>query len=95
MCEDLIMDRLRGYVHWQSMSDGEWAGRLIALHEASIDWEYLNCQAEKEGLLEALESLESMSRIGMASMVSYREGLSSWPVSWATPGRLVCGGGAL
>jgi len=29
---------------------------LIALHEASIDWEYLNCQAEKEGLLEALES---------------------------------------
>ena len=57
MCEDLIMDRLRGYVHWQSMSDGEWAGRLIALHEASIGWEYLNCQAEKEGLLEALESV--------------------------------------
>ena len=93
--EGLIMNRLRGYTHWQSVSDGEWAGRLIALHEASIDWEYLNCQAEKEGLLEALESLESMSRIGMASMVSYREGLSSWPVSWATPGRLVCGGGAL
>jgi hypothetical protein len=55
--EDLIMDRLRGYVHWQSISDGEWAGRLIALHEASIDWEYLNYQAEKEGLLEALESV--------------------------------------
>ncbi|HPU76357.1 MAG TPA: hypothetical protein PLG65_09365, partial [Bacillota bacterium] len=74
------------------------AGRLIALHEASIDWEYLNCQAEKEGLLESLESLEaleSMSRIGMASSVPDGEGLSSWPVSWATPGRLVCGGGAL
>lgn len=57
MCEDLIMDRLRGYVHWQSMSDGEWAGRLIALHEASIDWEYLNCRAKIEGLPEALESV--------------------------------------
>lgn len=55
--EDLIMDRLRDYVHWQSISDGEWAGRLIALHEASIVWEYLNCQAETEGLLEALESV--------------------------------------
>jgi len=55
--EDLTMDRLRGYAHPQSTSDGEWAGRLIALHEASIDWEYLNCQAEKEGLLEALESV--------------------------------------
>lgn len=55
--EDLIMDRPRGYAHRQSTSDGEWAGRLIALHEASIDWEYLNYQAEKEGLLEALESV--------------------------------------
>ena len=96
--EGLIMNRLRGCARRRSTCDGEWAGRLIALHEASIDWEYLNGQAEKEGLLESLESLEaleSMSRIGMASSVPDGEGLSSWPVSWATPGRLVCGGGAL
>jgi hypothetical protein len=55
--EDLIMDRLRGYVHWQSISDREWAGRLTALHEASIDWEYLNYRAKTEGLLEALDSV--------------------------------------
>lgn len=53
----VLKDRLRGYTHWQSVSDGERVGRSIALHEASKDWEYLNCQAEKEGLLEALESV--------------------------------------
>lgn len=53
--EDLILDRLRALAFWQSSSDGEWAGRIIALHEPEIDWEYLRSQAAHEGLIDALE----------------------------------------
>lgn len=53
--EDLILDRLRAYVFWRSLSDGEWAGRMIALHDSEIDWTYLTSQAARENLTDALE----------------------------------------
>jgi len=55
--EDLLMDRLRAFVHWRSAADGEWAARIIALHASGIDWPYLEDQAAREGLTDALETV--------------------------------------
>ncbi len=55
--EDLIIDRLKAFSFWKSAADGEWAGRLIALHEPAIDWDYLRGQTEREGLANALETV--------------------------------------
>ena len=39
--EDLLIDRLRAWVHWRSDEDGRWARRLADLHRDRIDWRYL------------------------------------------------------
>ncbi len=39
--EDLLIDRLRAWVHWRSEEDGRWAKRLASLHEQRIDWAYV------------------------------------------------------
>lgn len=57
--EDLVLDRLRAHVYWRSESDGEWARRLLSIHGASIDWAYLEEQADRENLGDVLRSLRS------------------------------------
>ena len=52
--EDLIIDRLGAYVHWDSTDDGNWAQELMALYQQDIDWTYLKTRAQTEGVLEAL-----------------------------------------
>lgn len=52
--EDLILDRLRAGMHWQSEADLDWAARLLALHESRIDHSYLVAQANGEQLTAAL-----------------------------------------
>jgi len=39
--EDLLIDRLRAWVHWQSGEDERWARRLALLYRERIDWQYL------------------------------------------------------
>ena len=39
--EDLLLDRLRAWVHWRSDEDGRWARRLAHLHRDRIDWAYV------------------------------------------------------
>ena len=39
--EDLLIDRLRAWVHWKSNEDGRWTRRLAHLYEQRLDWEYL------------------------------------------------------
>jgi len=39
--EDLLVDRLRAWVHWKSDEDRRWATRLVALHRSRLDWDYL------------------------------------------------------
>ncbi len=53
--EDLIIDRLRVWVHGQSDEDGRWARRLVLLYSEELDWEYLEKKTapyrdEKEAL---------------------------------------------
>jgi hypothetical protein len=39
--EDLVIDRLRAWVHWNSDEDRRWARRLALLYADRIDWSYL------------------------------------------------------
>ena len=39
--EDLLIDRLRAWVHWKSDEDGRWARRLASLYNKRIDWPYI------------------------------------------------------
>ena len=56
--EDLIIDRLNAYVHWESIEDGEWAEQLIKVHFAKIDWSYLENHALKQETLKALKKIK-------------------------------------
>ncbi|WP_166241063.1 nucleotidyltransferase [Paenibacillus turpanensis] len=47
--EDIILDRLRAFVHWQSSRDGEWAERLFLTHRNRVDVNYLAEQSKKDG----------------------------------------------
>ena len=39
--EDLLIDRLRAWVHWRSEEDGRWTRRLALLYGERIDWHYV------------------------------------------------------
>ncbi len=39
--EDLLLDRLRAWVHWKGDEDGRWASRLVAIYAGDLDWAYL------------------------------------------------------
>lgn len=57
--EDLLVDRLRAWVHWKSDEDGRWARRLASLYAETLDWAYLRTRAVDAGERAALASLES------------------------------------
>jgi hypothetical protein len=57
--EDLLLDRLRAAVHWQSEEDGRWARRLALLYADRIDWAYVAGKAEEGREAEALAALRS------------------------------------
>ena len=52
--EDLIIDRLNGYVHWHWEDDRRWVKRLLSLHDQEIDKDYLFRKAREEKTEEAL-----------------------------------------
>ena len=39
--EDLLIDRLRAWVHWNSDEDGRWVRRLAFLYSERINWHYV------------------------------------------------------
>ena len=58
--EDLLIDRLRAWVHWNSDEDGRWAARLAALYADELDWSYLRSIVGGDtGETAALDRLES------------------------------------
>lgn len=56
--EDLLTDRLNGYVHWQWEDDRRWVKEMMQQHCADIDWAYLRIRAREERTLSALEDIE-------------------------------------
>lgn len=45
--EDLLIDRLRAWVHWNSDEDGRWTRRLALLYPDRIDWRYARERTSK------------------------------------------------
>ncbi len=60
--EDLIVDRLNAYIHWNSTDDKFWAKELTEIHREEIDWDYLKNRAISEkiekGLTEIMKELK-------------------------------------
>jgi hypothetical protein len=57
--EDLIADRLNGYVHWQYSEDGFWAEQIIRGHGEALDWEYLGCRCAQDETVQALQQMKN------------------------------------
>lgn len=57
--EDIIIDRLNAFVHWNSRDDGDWAREMSLLNKGDIAWEYLEKRADAEGVLEAARLLRA------------------------------------
>jgi len=55
--EDLIIDRLNGYVHWKWEDDRRWVKRLLSLHAQEINKEYLFSRAREQKTEEALAKI--------------------------------------
>lgn len=56
--EDIIIDRLNGFVHWNWKEDGRLVGEMIKLHNKDIDWRYLNKRAKEEKTFKALQKIK-------------------------------------
>lgn len=66
--EDLILDRLNAFVHWQSKDDGYWAKELLYLYKDEIDLPYLKKRCKQEKVIKALTSiLRSMLKLKTAA----------------------------
>lgn len=58
--EDLLIDRLRAWVHWNSDEDGRWSRRLAHLYAERLDWSYLRERTRK--VPEEAERLQDLER---------------------------------
>lgn len=55
--EDLILDRLKAYVHWRSSDDGFWAKELIFMYGDKLEMAYLKRKAKVEKVDKALTKI--------------------------------------
>ncbi len=53
--EDLILDRLNSCVHWNYMTDCEWAEYLVKKFRDTIDFQYLKEKAQEDDVFIKLE----------------------------------------
>lgn len=56
--EDLIIDRLNAYKWWKSLSDKEWAKRLLKIEKFDIDFDYLEKKCKKEDILDVYQEVK-------------------------------------
>ncbi|MCB4790528.1 MAG: helix-turn-helix domain-containing protein [Elusimicrobia bacterium] len=57
--EDLIIDRLNAYVHWNSTDEANWVKELILISYDKIDWDYINKRSKEEKTDLALSRLKA------------------------------------
>jgi len=67
--EDIIIDRLNAFTHWQSLEDGRLAKEMLLLHFEKIDWQYLETTAKTEHVdanlqMMKTELIEQREKIG-------------------------------
>lgn len=58
--EDLLIDRLRAWVRWNSDEDGRWTRRLALLYPDRIDWRYVRERTSR--VPEEAAALDSIER---------------------------------
>jgi predicted nucleotidyltransferase len=58
--EDLVIDRLRAWIHGTSEEDGRWARRLALLHADRLDWDYL--RDKTRGVSREASALDELER---------------------------------
>ncbi|MGH7857268.1 MAG: UbiD family decarboxylase [Candidatus Binatia bacterium] len=58
--EDLIIDRLRVWIHGTSAEDGRWARRLVLLYADRLDWGYL--REKTKGVAAGARALDDLER---------------------------------
>mgnify|MGYP001603760050 FL=1 len=58
--EDLILDRLRVWIHGTSAEDGRWARRLALLYGDRLDWGYL--REKTRGVTVEAKALDELER---------------------------------
>jgi len=46
--EDLIIDRLNAYVHWNSLDEANWIKELMLINNDKIDWGYIEKRSNEE-----------------------------------------------
>jgi hypothetical protein len=56
--EDIIIDRLNAFTHWQSLEDGRIAKELLLIQYDKIDWNYLESQTQSERVNKALQNIK-------------------------------------
>lgn len=55
--EDLIIDRLNGFIHWKQEDDYRWAKEIALNYKNMLDWEYLKRRGRQEKILKAIGKL--------------------------------------
>jgi hypothetical protein len=55
--EDIIIDRLNAYVHWNEKWQEEWILGMMVTNYEDIDWEYLNKRAYQERVNDSLKRM--------------------------------------
>ncbi|TET53830.1 MAG: DNA-binding protein [Actinobacteria bacterium] len=55
--EDIVLDRLNAYVHWNSKDDLSWAKEIIVNNKKSFDWDYLKKEADDK-VIKKIRNLE-------------------------------------
>ncbi|PXV66992.1 hypothetical protein C8C78_10942 [Halanaerobium congolense] len=55
--EDIIIDRLNAYVHWNEKWQEEWILGMMVTNYEDIDWEYLNKKAYQERVNDSLKRM--------------------------------------
>ncbi|MFW5906567.1 MAG: DUF6036 family nucleotidyltransferase, partial [Desulfobia sp.] len=56
--EDIIIDRLNRFKHWQVTTDREWILGMMVFNYNEIDWDYLLEKAAQEKVLSEAKELK-------------------------------------
>jgi hypothetical protein len=60
--EDIVIDRVAAYVHWESSEDATQAVNLLIAQRGKIDLDYLHRAAEGKGLSKALADIMARAK---------------------------------
>lgn len=55
--EDIIIDRLNAYVHWNEKWQEEWILGMMVTNYEDIDWKYLKKMSNQEGVNDSLKRM--------------------------------------